>query len=392
MNELQAARSRFPALERLAYLDLAARGVLSGETEAAVNAHLRDAAAGAIDKERLFRETEQARGRFAALINAEPDEVTFTKNTSEGLNALATALQWRRGDNVVLCPALEHPNNVYLWLALRRQGVEVRAFAPDSGRMPLERMIAAMDARTRLVSASSVSFSPGYRTDIDRLGAACRARGALFLVDAAQSAGVLHTDVRRMPIDALATSTQKGLLALYGMGFLYVRRTLADTLVPASIARFGIDVGANAHESDLGSQELKLLPGARRFDLGNYNYAGVCAVNASLKLLAEYGTQAIERHVLALARALAGGLRELGLPVHGPSGGADDSHIVCLGYYGDERRNGYSDDELQSLYAHLGLNGVRLSMRRGLLRFSFHLYNDRRDVERVLALVREWRR
>ena len=81
-----------------------------------------------------------------------------------------------------------------------------------------------MDARTRCATVSTVTFAPGFRTDIDTLGRACRERGVLLLVDAAQSAGKVHTDVQRSNIDALTVSTQKGLLGLYGMGFLYVRR------------------------------------------------------------------------------------------------------------------------------------------------------------------------
>src|SRR5690606_5433772 len=135
-----------------------------------------------------FERTERSRERFAALINARPDEVTFTKNTSEGINMVAGAIPWQRGDNMILCAALEHPNNVYAWLHLQRLGVEVRMLPDEQGSMPVEAMIAAMDDRTRLVTASTVSFTPGFRTDVAALGRACRARGAIFLVDAAQSA------------------------------------------------------------------------------------------------------------------------------------------------------------------------------------------------------------
>ena len=85
---------------------------------------------------------------------------------------------------------------------------------------------------------STVTFAPGFRTDVAALGRLCRERDVLLLVDAAQSAGVLHTDVQRSGIDAFAVSTQKGLLGLYGMGFLYCRRAWAERLEPAYLARF----------------------------------------------------------------------------------------------------------------------------------------------------------
>ena len=215
---MAAARSHFPGMQDCTYLDLGGRGLLSTEVRAAIEAHLDEAMRGRVDKDRLFATTEEARNRFAQLINAEPDEITYTKNISEGLNIVASSLDWKSGDNVIVCPQLEHPNNIYLWLNLQRFGVETRYVNHRDGYMPVDEMIAAIDERTRILTVSSVSFSPGFRTDIDKLGRACRERGVLFLVDGAQSVGVLHTDVKASNIDALAVSTQKGLLALYGMG------------------------------------------------------------------------------------------------------------------------------------------------------------------------------
>lgn len=388
---LSDVRRLFPGATQVTYLDLAGRGLLSIPVKAAIDAHVDEAMAGRIDKTALFERTERSRERFAALINARPDEVTFTKNTSEGINMVAGAIPWQRGDNMILCAALEHPNNVYAWLHLQRLGVEVRMLPDEQGSMPVEAMIAAMDDRTRLVTASTVSFTPGFRTDVAALGRACRARGAIFLVDAAQSAGVIHADVVASSIDALATSTQKGLLALYGMGYLYIRQALAERMVPGGVARFGLDIGpADAHESDLGDGALRFLAGARRFDLGNYNYIGVHAVNASLELLLAIGTPAIEAHVTALARALANGLLDLGLPVFGGRPDGRLAHIVTVGRHGARTGGSELEASMQSLYAHLQDNGVRLSIRRGLLRFAFHLYNDASDVDRVLSLVRQW--
>lgn len=387
-----AARRLFPAVREATYLDLAGRAPLSSTVQAAIDEHVRDGVAGRIDKALLFDRTEQSRALFAKLVGADPDEVTFTKNTSEGLNFVATAIEWKPGDNVVICPELEHPNNVYVWLHLRRLGVAVRCIAQQDGQVPVDAMIAAIDERTRLLAVSAVTFSPGFRTNVDALGAACRARGVILLVDAAQSAGVLHTDVRASNIDVLATSTQKGLLALYGMGYLYVRREVAEGLVPASVARFGLDVGTDsAHESDMGTSDLTFLPGARRFDLGNYNYIGIHAANASLELLLYIGTREIERHACGLAKNLARGLSDLGLPVCGGRAHPRLAHIVSVGDYAPGAAAYSADGRLSELHAHLADNGVRHSMRRGLLRFAFHLYNDMTDVERVLTLAGTWK-
>ena len=386
---LAHVRSHFPALERWTYMDVSARGVLSREVRAALDAHLDDRMLnGATDKAQFFALVERARARFAQLIGAEPDEIAYTKNISEGLNVIATGLDWRAGDNVVLCPELEHPNNVYVWLNLRRFGVEVRTVEPRAGHIPVDSIIDRMDARTRVATVSTVSFAPGFRTDVETLGKVCRERGVLFLVDAAQSVGVLHTDVRASHIDALSVSTQKGLLALYGMGYLYCRREWAERMHPAYLARFGVDLG-DAHEASIGGFEFKLAAGARRFDLGNYNFLATAAVDASMQQLLAWDTRKIEPYVRGLTHALARGFIDLGLAVAGGEPGPHLTKIVTIGAMSaDHYATG--DARYNRLYDHLVANRVKLSIRRGMLRFSLHAYNNMEDVERVLDLTREF--
>ena len=388
LDAVTAARAHFPALERWTYMDVAGRGVLSREARAALDAHLDERMMNGGDKVKFFDLVEATRARFAQLIHAHPEEIALTKNISEGLNMVATAFDWKRGDNVILCPELEHPNNVYPWLNMQRYGLEVRTVAPREGHIPVEDIIACMDSGTRVVTVSTVTFAPGFRTDVDTLGRACRERGVLLLVDAAQSAGIIDTDVARSHIDALAVSTQKGLLALYGMGFFYCRREWAERLKPAYLARFGVDLG-DAHEATLGDLSFKYAPAARRFDLGNYNYAACAAVDASMRQLLEWGTANIERHVSGLTRALARGFLELGLSV---SGGAPGPHLANIVTVGELSADHYAtgSERYNRLYEHLTANRVKLSIRRGTLRFSLHVYNTEQDVERVLALTREW--
>ncbi len=383
-----AFRDGFPALKQWTYMDVAARGVLSRETRAALDAHLDDRMLNGGDKERFFALIERARGRFAQLMNAEPAEITYTKNISEGLNMVATGIAWKSGDNVVLCPELEHPNNVYPWLNLQRFGVEVRMVKPQDNHIPVDEMIAKMDARTRCATVSTVTFAPGFRTDINKLGKACRERGVLFLVDAAQSAGKLHTDVRQSNIDALSVSTQKGLLGLYGMGFLYLRREWADKMHPVYLARFGVDLG-DAHEAAMGDYSFQFAEGAKRFDLGNYNFAATAAVDASMKQLLDIGTERIEQHVTRLSHALAHGFLDLGVPVAGGKPGPHLAGIVTIGNM-SANHYGTNDERFNGLYQYLGDNQVKLSIRRGMLRFSLHAYNNLDDVKRVLALSKKF--
>lgn len=384
--DLAQVHRHFPALERWIYMDISGRSVLSREVRAALDAHLDERMYNGADKERFFSMIEETRGRFATLINADADEVAYTKNISEGLNMIATGMDWRPGDNVVLCAELEHPNNVYPWLNLQAHGVTVKMVPARDGHIPVDQLIAAMDARTRVATVSTVTFAPGFRTDVEALGRACRERDVLLLVDGAQSVGMLHTDVRKLPIDALAVSTQKGLLSLYGMGFLYCRREWAERLKPAYLARFGVDLG-EAHEATMGDTSFRYAPAARRFDLGNYNFLATTGVNVAMQQLLQWKTQRIEAYVTGLARTLAQGFLDLGLEV---AGGAPGPHLAQIITIGPMSANHYgtSDERYNRLYEHLIANRVKLSIRRGMLRFSLHVYNTADHVAAVLALTR----
>ncbi len=388
---MKEIRSLFPGAEAQIYFDVGVRGLLSTPVREAVDRYLEARMMGTGDKAELIGFAEGARESFAALINADCSEVALTKNVSEGLNLFAASLPWEAGDNVIVCPELEHPNNVFLWYNLERlHGIEVRTLEPDGGRVPTDRMVSAMDARTRLITVPHITFAPGFITDLEPLRRSVREHSALLLVDAAQSVGAIDIDVRALGIDALAVATQKCLLGFYGFGFLWVRRSLADTLKPGHVARYGIDLGEGAHETAIGSGELRFQLGALRFDLGNFNYLGAAAAQASIELLRSIRMKRVETHLRSLAARLATGLLELGLPVPGGAPGEHLAHIVSVGESGGGRHYTADDPKMNELYDQLTRNGVRLSIRRGVLRMSLGIYNDEADVDRVVALTREW--
>ncbi len=376
----------FPGIAAGPYLDTAARGLLPRSAHAAITAALEHALLGTSDKAAMFATLERARTRFARLINASAPEIAITKNVSEGLNMVAAALPWRPRDNVIVCRELEHPNNIFPWMALQRRfGIEIRDVRARAGRLAAADVLEAIDARTRLVTLSQVSFSPGLRTDVAPIGRATRARDIFLLVDGAQSVGVVDTDVAAAGIDGLAVAIQKGLLGTYGMGFLYCRQSWAERLTPAYLARFGVDLGA-AHEAARGDDDFRLMPDARRFDLGNYNFPAAAGVDASLELITRIGTRRIEEHVTRLAGRLASGLAQLGLRVAGTGG--ELAGIVCVGRHGAGGHDSSDDPETQRLAQALRASGVRLSVRQGMVRLSFHLYNDDCDVDHVLEVAR----
>lgn len=382
-------RASFPGANSSTYLDVADRGLISTDVKTAIASFL-DACAEGNGKDLARSWIDRARQRFVQLVRAEDNEIALVKNVSDGINAVATAIDWQPGDNVVLCEKLEHPSNLYPWVNLRqRRGIAIRRVEANDWAMDPERMIAAIDSRTRIVSASMVTFAPGFRTDIAAIGNACRARGVLFLVDAAQAVGVLDIDLRQLPVDALAVGTPKALLGLYGMGFLFVREAVAERLRPAYLSGQGIHHDVLASATD-GTPRLK--SGAGRFEVGNPNHVGCVAAAVSIAQLQALGMDRVERHALELARMLSDGLKERGLPVLETPAEHGRTNIVAIGSALEAAIDSTSDAGLRSLYNHLSVRRVRLSIRRGVLRLSTHAYTSRDDIAQTLALVSEWQR
>jgi cysteine desulfurase / selenocysteine lyase len=377
-------RDRYPVATKSTFLNITSGTPLSNAAKAAVENLIGAQWDGSGSREQRYALLASARERFAHLIRAKSSEIAITKNVTEGLNIVANALDWKPGDNVVVCTELEHPNNIYLWLALRDRDVHVRSVPARNGAIDTQAMIDAIDARTRILTVSSVTFAPGFRAELAALGRACRASGALFLVDAVQSCGILDLDVESSAIDALATSTSKGLMGIGGLGFLYVRSDWIGRLRPAYVGRYSVERG-KGHDSEIEETSYRLLPDARRFEAGNYNWPGIAAADASLGELLEIGTARIEPHAVSLATTLAEGLEAQGWAVTQPPEVVPRSHIVTVGQLGAGDAQRSNDPRLaQELQA----GNVKYTVRKGLLRFGFHCFNNESDVATVLAITK----
>lgn len=362
-------------------MNLAGRGILSRTTRNAMDAGFDDQMMGRVEKSRWKAAADDARQLFATLVHARPREIACTKNVSDGLNAIATALPWSPGDNVVYCPGFDHPNAVYAWLNLSRMGVERRPVPLlDDGRIDIAAVLRATDSRTRLVTVSSVNFVSGIRAELGELGRHCRQAGVFFLVDGAQSTGVLEVDVEQACIDGWCASANKGLLGPYGVGFAYCREEVARQLHPVYLSRFGVDAG-NLSESEMGSPKYELFAGARRFEVGNANWTGLIAVTTSMRQLGQFAQSTVERRAVGLASWLADGLRDAGFEVPRLDRCDLQSHIVAV-YCGVHDRA-----DLERLDQQLCSTRVAFSRRLGAIRFGLHAYNTESDVDHVLDLA-----
>jgi cysteine desulfurase/selenocysteine lyase len=383
-------RAEFADL-RGSYLDVAARAPLPLSAERAAQGILRSQVQGSVSKAAWLSLVDVVRAQAATLIGARPEEVAFIKNTSEGLNIVGTGLRLGAGDRIVVAPSAEHPNNVFPWLwQAREHGAEVVSVTPNAGGSLEEALVRHIDGRTRLVTVTAVDFATGRRTDLAAIGAACRAQGTFLLVDAAQSSGVLLQDMASLPVDGWATAAQKGLLGLYGIGLLYVHRDWVDRVKPMSLARFSVDL-AEAHEAAGPDAGWQLRAGAGRYEVGNYNYVALAALQASLDLLLRIGPAEIERRSVGAAARLRAKLKEMGIPLLAVSA-RHRSHILAIA----EQQGGGHDlsevDWINELSTALKQDGVVHSLRRGALRLSTHVHVLPDVLDRVIESIETWQR
>ena len=373
----QARKTEFPMVDEYTYLNTASQGPWPQRTVAAVQAAA--AAMQYVNTPQGMPETppqaDLARQRLAQLINAEPDHLVFTSNTTHGLNIAAQGIDWRPGDNCVV-PDGEFPSLAYAWRHLRERGVEVR-FAPWSGAGPsVADIMALVDARTRAVACSAIKWDTGYRIDLEDLGQRCAQQGALLIVDAIQAVGAQPLDVKAARISALATHGYKWLLAGFGIGALYVAPEALDRIRPTFIGSQSVMPGAPSGDGPLAWQA-----GAQRYAAGGGNTLGLTALAASLGLIEELGIDAIAAQGRALADLAYEGLRQHpDLRVVSPADPARRSALVVFTSGSPER-----DAHLAQT---LAAQQIIVALRPLGVRLSPHFYNTEADVTTLLEALK----
>ncbi len=326
---------------------------------------------------------------MAALINAaHPHEVVGIPSTSSGLNAVAQAIDWRPGDNIVLAD-VEFPANVYPWMVLARRGVECRLAPAADGGAAVEAFDPLVDERTRLIAVSAVQFFTGHRANLAAIGAYCQARGILFAVDAIQAAGHMPIDVEAMHIDILASGGQKSLMGPPGQGFLYVREAVAERMLPGIVGPNATDGWEHWLKYDLTPRE-----GALRFMMGTPNAPGMVGLIESVRFVRGLGLAHIDAWTRHLSQVAIAELRARDQHVITPSDPAHLGPIVTF-RVGDPADLPAAEARASGLLRHLVAQGVRVTKhwdagRTPHLRISTHCYNTEDEVRRACAIVEEY--
>jgi cysteine desulfurase/selenocysteine lyase len=309
MNNWADVRAKFPVTARSVYLNTAAAGPLAEATAKAGSSYYEQMMNdGDVHWDEWLAQREEVRARVAAFINAEPDEIGLTTNTSSGMNLIVDALE-KHGE-VISCD-LEFPVTTIPWMHRR---IPVHLVKSVAGVVRPEDLQAAMNTRTGILSLSYVQYSNGFRSDLE---AVASIKGAhAFVVNASQAAGAFEIDVKLMKIDALCSTGHKWMLSGYGSGFVYISKELQARSQPRAIGWLSVQdpyAGRN--------NEVHLLHNvSARAEIGCPTFAAVFALGASLELIQSLGTANIEARVLELNRKLTSRLSEIGWKVLSPLG------------------------------------------------------------------------
>ncbi len=373
LNEEQIA-DEFPLHPDLVYLNHAAVAPWPARTTAAMTRFAEENSRYGASRYTDWLAVEAlVRQQLQTLINARsPDEIALVKNTSEAISIVACGLDWRPGDNVVMTD-LEFPSNRIAWQAQHRHGVTVRE-VNIAGDDPEAALIAACDGHTRVLTVSSVQYATGQRLDLRRLGQFCRDRSILFCVDAIQSLGALQIDVEAIHADFLMADAHKWLLGPEGIALFYCRAEHQDKL---QLYQYGWHMVEAMGDYD--SKSWEPAHSSRRFECGSLNMAGIHALNASLSLLAEIGTDTIEKMVLKNTAYLIDKLNNIA-DVHVVTPQEADRHAGIVSFTVSGRDNSKIQRKLME-------NNVICAYRGGAIRFSPHFYTSLQKIDKAIEIL-----
>jgi selenocysteine lyase/cysteine desulfurase len=320
---------------------------------------------------------EKGRKLASQMLTCSPDEVAFVGPTSLALSLFASGLKFRRGENILIYFD-DYPSNVYPWMAMAEQGVQVRMMNTRSlgGIRPMD-VIGQVDENTRLVALASCHFISGYRLDFQAIGKALRERNILFCLDAIQTLGAFSTTTENL--DLLAADAHKWLLGPCGAGLMYVRQSVQAHLNPPIYGWNNVRCPGY-----VAQEEIVFRNGSHKYEVGTHNLLGIVGLVAALELLLELGIDNISRELLRKRNFLVPALKSKGYTVlQADVPPETGSSIVSIFKPGTD---------LTALHQKLADANIQTSLRgdrsgQKYIRLSPHFYNTDAELSRTLELL-----
>ncbi|MGB5849276.1 MAG: aminotransferase class V-fold PLP-dependent enzyme [Ignavibacteriaceae bacterium] len=375
-DEINNARKLFPHLQKdFVYFNHASTGPMSSRVKESLNELLYLKSEGKIDDyKELLRRADESKQLLGKILNSTADRFAFTSNTSSGLNILAQGIRWEKGDRIILGD-VEFPANVYPFMNLKDIGVEIDFVKSKNSIITAEELISAITPKTKLISVSFVQFLGGYRIDLEKLGTSCKKQGIILSLDATQGLGALTLDVQKCDIDFISCGTQKWMLGLQGMAFIYISEELQSKLKTASVGWLSVE---NAW--DLIDYNFRLKKTANRYQPGTLNTFGIYAINASLKMFDDFGFNNIEDQVLSNSKYFIEQLTDIGFtPLLKNFSKKNIAGIIS-----------FKREDAEDIFNYLQTKNIETAVREGILRISPHFYNTKDEIDKVVVELKNY--
>ncbi len=370
----------FPITKRVTYLNSASISLMPRPAiETMTDFARRIGAGGTIDFDEAAETeaTEGARAEAASLLGAGDEEVAILSSASECLSSFAWSLDLQPGSNVVSTDA-DFPSVIYPWLRLARQKqLEVRLARNRDGIVDTYDLEKLVDNKTAAISISHVEYGTGQRFDLRWLSELAHSHGALLIVDATQSVGLIPTDVDREGVDVLVAAGYKGMLGPFGVAVLYVKDGLGEKLLPSMVGwRSAPDPYA------LIATNLAFAHGTKKFEFSSMNYAAAIGLAESIRYLKRLGRENVTRHVTSLSNKLIEMMKELeeadSVTILTPKDPDSHASIVSIRFKGQNQ---------STVASELVNSGIIVSQRFNAVRFSFHAYNSEEDLKKTMSTL-----
>ncbi|MBX5321088.1 MAG: aminotransferase class V-fold PLP-dependent enzyme [Candidatus Bathyarchaeota archaeon] len=375
MESLERIRELFPIVKNKVFLNHAAQSPLPKPVADAMRKYIEDFSNFGASALEL---TDLGKSLFAKLIGAKPEEIALVENTSVGLNIAANVLHYPPGSKVVTTD-LEYPSVVYPWLR-KSLGVKVQYVKNVDGKILLEDVEKAVDDKTVAVAVSHVEYVNGFRNDLKALSEIAHEHGAILIVDAIQSAGVIPIDVKRDNVDFLTAACYKWLLGPAGAAYLYVKEELIREFEPPYVgwASVNQEVFETIDFWDIWS--LRLSENASRFEVGTPSTVSFVGAAEAIKMLLEFGIQNIENRVIKLTDRLMESAKALGFELQTPEEKPYRSGIVNI-----------KTDKAQQIVRELREKDIVVSARAHGIRVSPHFYNTEKEIDTLVDVINKSR-
>ncbi|MCW1297427.1 MAG: cysteine desulfurase [Candidatus Rehaiarchaeum fermentans] len=243
----------------------------------------------------------EARKKVAEFINASPEEIVFVRNATEGINLVSFAVPFKKGDSIVTS-YLEHHSNILPWLRLKEEGINVEFADVDENYDLKMEIYENLPENTKLVTVTHESNVSGTINDVEKISNLVHKKGALFLVDLAQSIPHMKIDIKKIGADFAAFSGHK-MLGPFGIGVLYINKRIHNILNPF------LEGGEMIKDVKLNRIEYADLP--YFYEAGTQNIEGAFGLGIAIDYLNKIGMNEIENYEEKLKKHMFERIKEL---------------------------------------------------------------------------------